>query len=215
MQDLKELIDLSLSGRRGPVWFDIPLSFQYQSISPNESKISISAHANDSQYRNNIQLGSFLNSLTTSSRPFVIIGGGFPAYKKAAFISSLESLEVPYAFTYTSIGSSLSENAKFHSGVVGIAGTCHANYLAFHATIFYVWGPICQYQLRSQSSYQCREAVKSLINIDINELENLESTLIIFCIIPVMSWMIISLKLLKVDHLTSNGLISLINSINT
>ena len=43
MQDLKELIDLSLSGRRGPVWFDIPLSFQYQSISPNESKISISA----------------------------------------------------------------------------------------------------------------------------------------------------------------------------
>ena len=88
MQDLKELIDLSLSGRRGPVWFDIPLSFQYQSISPNESKISISAHANDSQYRNNIQLGSFLNSLTTSSRPFVIIGGGFQLIKSSLYFIS-------------------------------------------------------------------------------------------------------------------------------
>ena len=90
MQDLKELIDLSLSGR-GPVWFDIPLSFSIRVFLQMNRKPP-SAHANDSQY-SNIQLGSFLNSLTTSSRPFVIIGRGFPAYKKAAFISSLESLE--------------------------------------------------------------------------------------------------------------------------
>jgi len=94
--DLFELIDLSRSGRKGPVFLEMCLDVSTQETSV-DSNTSINTHVETNISINAADLGNVFSLLQKSKRPLILIGGG--VHRKTN-LAQLINCQIPIATTF-------------------------------------------------------------------------------------------------------------------
>ena len=94
--DLFELIDLSRSGRKGPVFLEMCLDVSTQETSV-DSNTSINTHVETNISINAADLGNVMSLLQKSKRPLILIGGG--VHRKTN-LAQLINCQIPIATTF-------------------------------------------------------------------------------------------------------------------
>lgn len=142
--ELQKAIDISVSGRPGPVLIDIPMDLQRAELGCN-----VLAYLNGNQAStcldtalNNettVQVEAALTSLSEAKKPLFIIGGG--AVNEPSFTqwqSHISELGIPHVASLK--GSEKTPALRGYFGMIGAYGTRTANYAVQDADIVIVLG---------------------------------------------------------------------------
>lgn len=119
--EMDKLITSALSGRKGPVWLDIPLDIQSMQVDPEKlSRLSNPIVTNDTKVPNDLK--NFDSLLKDSKSPLIMIGHGV---RSASAIEDLEALvkktRIPIIFSASAVDTMGSAN--FGSvGSIGMMG---------------------------------------------------------------------------------------------
>lgn len=139
---LEKAYDLALSGRRGPVWIDIPVNFQGCMIETDELRAydpNENAAAKPAPVPDDIIL-DIINKIKSSKRPVLYAGngirlsGGYEAFRETA-----EKLDIPIATCWDSIDAIENEN-PLYVGRGGIMGDRAGNFAVQNADLILAVG---------------------------------------------------------------------------
>ncbi len=139
---LEKAYNLALSGRRGPVWIDIPVNFQgcmietdeLRAYDPNEDMAAKPAPVTDDI------IFDVINKIKASERPVLYAGsgirlsGGYEAFREAA-----DKLGIPIATCWDSIDAIENEN-PLYVGRGGIMGDRAGNFAVQNADLILAVG---------------------------------------------------------------------------
>ena len=174
--EIDKALYLAMSGRKGPVWIDVPMDIQNSVIEIDTLKrfeLPMNTLSMDFSEDNK---KTVLNELKNANRPVMLIGNGIrmagaiPALYKFA-----EKYQIP--ITYSRLGHDLYETDNPLSiGMVGMLGTSRAgNFALANADLILCVG--CRLSIDT-TGYEydkfAREA--RLIVVDIDELEHMKNT---------------------------------------
>ncbi len=164
---------LALSGRKGPVWLDIPLDIQAAVVDTEEmrgfDKKSLEAKENP-VYSNSVT-DEILEKIRDSRRPVILAGDGIyfgGAYKD--FLECIDALKIPVVTAWNA-DDLLAENNPYFAGRPGTVGTRGGNFVVQNADLLLVLG--CRMNIRMISYNKlefAKDAYKIMVDIDKNEL---------------------------------------------
>ncbi len=180
--------DLSISGRPGPVWLDVPIDVQQQEISDTCAEtlanIASSSLRNistpDYQYPPIDTLNSaverVLGELICASRPLILLGGGL---RLAGMISELEAIldawAIPTAVSWSAIDA-ISEHHPCYAGRPSSVGDRCGNLILESSDLLIVMG--CRLNIRQIGyNYESFASNSKILMIDIDKRELLKPTL--------------------------------------
>lgn len=137
-QEVQKAIDIAMSGRRGPVWLDIPLNVQSAMIEedellpvlPSPDVISCSIEEFD----------NVISILRNAERPCILAGSGIRSSAQFDnFVKSIEKLQIPV------VGGCIVTDALYHEhplyfGSSGVVGTREGNFVLQNADVIIVLG---------------------------------------------------------------------------
>lgn len=165
---------LSQSGRKGPVWIDIPIDIQ-ASIIETEGLLGYNYRDDEQQqqpiYDTKITL-KIIEKIKASKRPVVYAGSGVWLSKSyEEFRKCIELLNIPVVTAWNSIDL-LEDEHRLYCGRPGSVGTRGGNFAVQNSDLLLVLG--CRLNIRA-ISYNYREfakdAYKIVIDIDKAELQ--------------------------------------------
>ncbi len=163
------------TGRKGPVWVDIPLDVQAADIEPDKLE-SFSVDYNEWQEwqeNEDIRYGveQIEQALIGANKPVIIAGGGIIAAKaEDDFHKLIEKLKCPVLLTWKSIGL-MSDNHPLYCGRPGAIGQRAANKIQQSADVLIVLGAQMNYdQVAYQLELVAPGARKFVVDIDPAEL---------------------------------------------
>lgn len=170
-EDIPKLIQLaisaSLSGRKGPVWLDIPANIQ-SSVIQSDYKIT------EPQPEKNkaINVSALKQALNSSHRPLILAGGGIRQSENvSSFNNFIDKYNIPFVSSYASRDVS-AHNNPLNIGTVGIKGSRAANFALQNCDLLLILGcrlasPVIGYDpsLFSPNSF------KIMVDVDLQELE--------------------------------------------
>ena len=134
---LEQAITIATSGRKGPVWLDIPSDIQTASLeNVNLTEYNPPITSNE---KNTEALKRFEENLYKSKRPILIAGGGIPLSKRIQFKNFIEQYNIPVVTTYSS-KELIPYTHKLNLGVIGIKGTRAANFAMQHSDFLAIMG---------------------------------------------------------------------------
>ncbi len=167
--EMEKAIKIANEGRKGPVWLDIPLEFQWADI---KYKLN-NKKENNKKY--NQKINEFLKLLKKSKKPLITIGYGVRSSKDT--ISNLKKIISKYKIPFTSTwnGSDIfSTNHNLNLGIIGMSGQRGANKAMFEADLILCFGTHLSIPHTTTlfDSY-AKQAKKIIVNIDKNQLNNL------------------------------------------
>lgn len=174
---LYELIDLAQSGRKGPVWLDIPLDLQIQEYVGQSHKRPKQEYgqSNKIQYQN---LEQMQLDFSRSTRPVMLLGRGIAGLGQEEFNRSLQNLGIPCVRTWGFFDTNLMIPNDLDFGVVGVSGQRGANKLIsesdFVISLGARWGQAVVGPLIHEF---VPSATIHIIDIDEHELSRLNTTL--------------------------------------
>lgn len=170
-EDIPKLIQLaisaSLSGRKGPVWLDIPANIQSSVIQSDYKITEPQPEKNEA-----ISVGAFKQALNSSHRPLILAGGGIRQSENvSSFNNFIDKYNIPFVSSYASRDVS-AHNNPLNIGTVGIKGSRAANFAIQNCDLLLILGcrlasPVIGYDpsLFSPNSF------KIMVDIDLQELE--------------------------------------------
>jgi len=170
-EDIPKLIQLaisaSLSGRKGPVWLDIPANIQ-SSVIQSDYKIT----EPQPEKNETINFGALKQALISSHRPLILAGGGIRQSENvSSFNNFIDKYNIPFVSSYASRDVS-AHNNPLNIGTVGIKGSRAANFALQNCDLLLILGcrlasPVIGYDpsLFSPNSF------KIMVDIDLQELE--------------------------------------------
>ena len=127
--DVKYIIEkafhLASSGRKGPVWIDIPLNVQKAKINEKKLKSYLPKIKNNKNLKNNLNkdFNIISNSLEKSKKPILILGHGVKQSNKIKEIKKIiDLLKIPVIFTRFT-NDLIPHNKKYIYGISGIKAT--------------------------------------------------------------------------------------------
>jgi acetolactate synthase I/II/III large subunit len=152
---LEEAYNQATTGRKGPVWLDIPLDIQNAQIDPKEYYID-----------------DIIEVIFNSKKPLIITGNGIHlSNSENEFIQLKDQLQIPVISTWTS-KDLMSNNDPLFVGSFGLLGERAANFAVQNADLLLILGSRMsipnigyQHQLFSPNS------IKIMVDIDENELK--------------------------------------------
>jgi acetolactate synthase-1/2/3 large subunit len=176
--ELERLVHTALSGRKGPVWLDIPLEIQNFDIGDPETLASYRPLNEDSRIKQ-IEKGKFLKALKcieNSTRPVICIGGGCSGLSEE-LEKLIEKLQVPVILGWN--GKDLvGDSNEYLMGSAGLFGNRSANILISQADL--IVGIGYRFSI-PQVGYNPFEYTKNKVvisvDIDNSELSKMESFL--------------------------------------
>lgn len=127
--ELEKALHLAQSGRKGPVWLDIPLDVQNMRVRPEELT-PYTPDANELPKATDQELKDLVDHLNQAQRPVVLIGSGIRAAKAESLLKTfIENQSIPLIYSASApdtygVGNSLS------IGSVGIMGCTRAGNFA-------------------------------------------------------------------------------------
>ncbi|MGQ5290556.1 thiamine pyrophosphate-binding protein [Pectobacterium actinidiae] len=167
--ELDKAFHLALSGRKGPVWIDIPLDIQNMRVDEDELKRlefnedKLSASDDDIEY--------LLGALAASERPVILIGSGVRSAGAEAVLDSVVdkySIPVVYSASATDIYKS---DKKLSIGAVGTMATNRAaNFAMQNADLLIIVGSRMTSMTTGNNPDKFARCAK-IIAIDIDENE--------------------------------------------
>jgi acetolactate synthase-1/2/3 large subunit len=123
--EMDKLISVATTGRKGPVWLDVPLDVQSMQIEPDSLQRNEEPNDEDTR-KNEIDLDNFNFLLNKSKSPLLLIGHGV---RSADAVSDLKKLidktKIPIIYTASAVDTIGSGN-KGSIGSIGIMGCSRA-----------------------------------------------------------------------------------------
>ncbi len=138
--DIVEAMDRALfeaqSGRKGPVWIDIPLDLQSAQIEPSEISFKEKKYKISQTVTSFVELEGLIDELNKAERPVVLIGRGVRSSgAESQLINFVEAAKIPLTFTASAPDTYGAEN-KFSIGSVGAMGCSRAGNFAVQNSDF-------------------------------------------------------------------------------
>ena len=171
---LEKAYYLSLTGRGGPVWLDIPLDVQAALIETDQLR-HFSAEVEtvylEKPVYDSSQTITIIEKLKAAKRPVIFAGSGIRlAESRNAFLRLIEELQIPVVTAWNAHDLLWDEN-PYNCGRPGTIGTRGGNFVVQNADLLLILG--CRCNIR-QISYNYREwapkAYKIVVDIDKSEL---------------------------------------------
>jgi len=157
------------SGRKGPVWIDIPLDIQASQIKPDALK-----GFTPDDIPITVDVSPIINALNKSKRPLLIAGNGL-ASCKSAFHELMEILQIPVAPSWKIIDY-IPNAHPLYTGRVGGMGDRHGNLAMQNADLLLCMGSRLDF---SMTGYDLAEwsprSEKIIMDIDPTEIAKLKS----------------------------------------
>ena len=172
---LGEAVHAATTGRKGPVWVDIPLDIQAAEVTPRELEQFTQGYNEwgEWQKQEDVRLGieKVKHAVSKASKPVILAGYGIIAGNvEKAFYTLLDGFKCPVLLTWKSI-SLLSDNNPLYCGRPGTIGQRAANWIQQHGDMLLVLGAQMNYD---QTAYQLEgvapDAEKIVVDIDPAEL---------------------------------------------
>ena len=171
VEELNKAIQIANSGRKGPVWIDLPLEFQWSDINFKKTK---TFPRKIKEYKN-LKINLFNNLVKKSVRPLFLLGYGTRSSKDAQLELNKFFLKnkLPYVTTWN--GCDLfPTNAKMNLGIIGMSGQRGANKAVFESDLLICLGTHLSIPPTTTlfDSYATKTK-KIITNIDNDQLKNL------------------------------------------
>jgi acetolactate synthase-1/2/3 large subunit len=170
---LLDLISVATSGRKGPVWLDIPLDVQLKS---KNSSVNMDLNLSKLSIENDLLLArnEILKGLKDASRPIFIFGRGLAGFEQKNFENIIEKINIPILRTWGFLDTNLTIPEQNYFGVIGVSGQRGANFIAsqadFIVSIGVRWG---QAVVGPKIESFAPDAKVIVVDIDENELKQL------------------------------------------
>jgi len=165
--ELLKAIDIAQTGRKGPVWLDIPSDIQTSIIDEN----SLLQYEKVTQQIGNKKeaILKIEEHLQASSRPILLAGGGIPISKRDQFKQFVEKYNIPVVTTF--MGKELLDyRHDLNLGVIGIKGIRAANFAMQHSDFLLVMGcSLNSVHVGYDESQFAPHSYRMLLDIDENE----------------------------------------------
>ena len=167
---LTDLINLSQSGRKGPVWLDIPLDLQIQEHEFNPQNILLNPSVGENH---KIPEQENIYSLITNSKsPVLLLGRGLNNIKQQEFSEIIRKLNLPCLRTWGFFDTNLVIPNELDFGAVGVSGQRGANKIISEADLVISLGARWGQAVVGPAIEQFAPRAKiHLFDIDRNELD--------------------------------------------
>ena len=166
--ELEKAIDIATSGRKGPVWLDIPLDIQSAIVEEDDmykymDKIEEPRPSHE-------QLEYIMNKLERASRPCILVGNGVAnTHNIDTFRKFAEILDIPVISACIAADVMYAEYPKFY-GLSGSIGPRTGNYIVQNADVILSIG--CSLGFKMTGFVQETFAPRAyIISVDIDENE--------------------------------------------
>ena len=174
---LEKAIHLALTGRRGPVWIDIPLDVQAAQINPGDLP-GFSPAVEKASGSLEDEVGQLLGLLKTSARPVIVAGSGIrAAHAVKEFRQVVEKLQVPVLTTWLAMDLIPNEHPLF-AGRPGSIAPRGANFTLQNSDLMLVVGSRLDMALTGYAHERlARHAVKIMVDIDEAEIQKMRTVI--------------------------------------
>ena len=169
--ELERALHLANSGRRGPVWLDIPLDVQAQMIDETALRGYFPEPASSNREELRQKVSTALGLLERAERPVLLIGNGArTAYRKGLVRRLTELLKVPVLLTWKSMDM-FAEDYPYFAGRPGSVASRGANFTQQNADCIFVLGARLDMPQTAFSHRNfARAAKKVLVDVDPHEI---------------------------------------------
>jgi acetolactate synthase I/II/III large subunit len=167
-QALHRAYNLSISGRKGPVWLDIPLDVQSAEIDED----IFEGEADEFYTESSIyDLNKIITLLSDAKKPVIITGNGIHLSQSEKIFTELkDTLQIPIVSTWTS-KDLMSQDDPLYVGNFGLLGERAANFTIQNADLLLILGSRLSIpNVGYQSQLFSPKSIKIMIDIDENEL---------------------------------------------
>ncbi len=172
--ELEQAIHLATTGRRGPVWLDIPLDVQSQMIDENSLR-GFTLPPPQPPPNLGHQVSSAIDLLRNAKRPVLFIGNGARTAHKQGLVRKIaDLLKIPVLLTWKSMDM-LSEDYPWFAGRPGSVASRAANFTQQNADCIIVVGARLDMPQTAFSHRNfARAAKKVLVDVDPLEISKFE-----------------------------------------
>jgi len=159
--------DLATTGRKGPVWLDVPLDIQNSQIEIKYKDINF-----EPQTPKVFDYSKIINLITNSKRPLIITGNGIHLSKSEGLFNILKDrLQIPVISTWTS-KDLMSFDDPLFVGTFGILGERAANFAVQNADLLLILGSRMSIpNVGYQSHLFSPNSIKIMVDIDQEEMD--------------------------------------------
>lgn len=169
--ELERAYQISIAGRPGPVWIDLPVNIQWEKFEPRRGVPAAPAPRAKAPARDFSDVADMLRG---ASKPLVYAGHGIRSAKAAGrFGDFVARTGIPFVTTWTA--ADLVPTAHpLNTGIVGLTGQRGANKAVHAADVLLVLGShLAIPQTSTLFDQFAPQARKIVVNIDKDQLENL------------------------------------------
>lgn len=168
---LNEAWEAATTGRKGPVWIDVPLDIQRAEVPTNQVKYSKNPKVSD-EYRLNAAVSSMMEYLKNAKRPIFLVGQGVSlSGSRESFRELAEAARVPVITGRLGIDLIESDH-ELYVGRPGNYGERSANFAIQNADLIISLGCRLASALVGHSPEQFgKNAYKIVVDIDQEELD--------------------------------------------
>jgi acetolactate synthase-1/2/3 large subunit len=175
-EELVDILELAhkkcISERMGPVWVEIPLDIQNQTLEDVKEDKQKDKQMVNLDLKNTINYESIIDKINSSKRPLFVIGNGLWLSKtEKIFKEILEETQIPVVTSWLA-KDIIINNHPLYFGDIGILGERFANFAIQKCDLLICLG--CRLTI-TQIGYDTEgfsiESYKIMVDIDNNELE--------------------------------------------
>ncbi len=171
---LQKAVYEATSGRKGPVWLDIPLDVQGAMIDEDELK-EFTPPENTVPEVSPEQISKIIETITSAERPAILAGNGIRlANAMPEFLELVETLKIPLLTTWK-MSDCVAEDHPLFCGRPGIIASRGANFTQQNADCLIILGArldLCQTGFNHPNF--AKNAKKIIVDIDAKEIAKLD-----------------------------------------
>ena len=158
-----------MSGRKGPVWIDVPLDVQGAMIDECDLKEFIPPKQTNSV----LELNTLVSLINHSKRPLILAGHGIRLSGEAdRFKELIKQLKIPIVTTWNASDLIEFDNDYF-AGKVGVTALRNANFTIQNSDLLIVLGSRVDNVITAYNPKRfAKNAKKIIVEVDKNEVEN-------------------------------------------
>lgn len=174
---LERALHLAFTGRRGPVWIDIPLDVQAAQIEPASLPgFAPPSQASDTEDRISVQVKELLDLLRAAERPVLVAGNGIRiAGAVADFHRALMILRAPVLTTWLGMDL-IPDQHPLYAGRPGSIAPRGANFALQNSDLMLAIGARLDMALTGYAHDKlARQAVKIMVDVDETEIRKMKT----------------------------------------
>ena len=136
LETLEEMRDVSLEGRPGPVWVDVPMDIQAAKV----EKQNLKKFKSETESFEKYDIDEIVSLMLNAERPVIMAGHGIRlSQSKHIFQKLVDKLKIPVLVTWSGIDL-LPENNVYNFGCSGLYGQRCANFIVQNCDLLLVLG---------------------------------------------------------------------------